>query len=103
VRLESLRERALAPFRRLALTVLPSPRAWGVWTTREAREWIGRAAPDSRPVLGQLTLDIERACYDEQPPSEADVGSIEQRTTAVESALGPHKGTVSASQTRAAR
>jgi hypothetical protein len=103
VRLESLRERALAPFRKLALKVLPSPRAWGVWTTREAREWIGRAAPDSRPMLGQLTLDIERACYDEQPPSEEEVGSIEQRTHAVEGTLGSNKGTVSASQTRAAR
>lgn len=103
VRLESLRERALAPFRKLALKVLPSPRAWGVWTTREAREWIGRAAPDSRPMLGQLTLDVERACYDEQPPSEAEVNTIEQRTRAVESALAPHKGAVSASQTRAAR
>jgi hypothetical protein len=103
VRLESLRERALAPFRKLALKVLPSPRAWGVWTTREAREWIGRAVPESRPVLGQLTLDIERACYDEQPPSEVEVGSIERRTNAIERGLGPHKGSVSPSQTRSAR
>lgn len=103
VRLESLRERALVPFRRLALRVLPSARSWGVWTTREVREWITRAAPTRRAQLGDLTLEVERACYDEQPPSEAEVWAIEDSVRTVESGLGLQNDPPSAPESRAAR
>jgi hypothetical protein len=103
VRLENLRERALSPFRRLALKVLPSSRAWGVWTTRETREWMSRAVPARRGELGDLTLDVERACYGEQPPSEVQVTSIEQRVREIERGLRPAHEDANASETRAAR
>jgi hypothetical protein len=103
VRLENLRERALSPFRRLALKVLPSSRAWGVWTTRETREWMSRAVPARRNELGDLTLDVERACYGEQPPSEVQVAAIEQRVQEVERGLRPAHEGGKESETRAAR
>jgi hypothetical protein len=103
VRLENLRERALSPFRRLALKVLPSSRAWGVWTTRETREWMSRAVPARRTELSDLTLDVERACYGEQPPSEVQVASIEERVQEVERGLRPAHDGPNASETRAAR
>lgn len=103
VRLESLRERALSPFRRLALKVLPSSRAWGIWTTREVREWMGRAAPASRTGLGALTSDVERACYGESPPSEAEVSSIEERARDIERGFQGESELGSSPQSRAAR
>jgi hypothetical protein len=87
VRLESLRVRALSPFRRLSLRTLPSTRAWGIWTTREAREWIAQKLPGERADLTQLTLGVERACYGYEIPTEADVVAIEQAATAVEARL----------------
>lgn len=103
VRLENLRDRALSPFRRLALKLLPSSRAWGIWTTREAREWMSRAVPARRMELGQLTLDVERACYGEQPPDEAQVTSIEQRAAEIDRGLRPpHDGAI-APESRSAR
>ncbi len=103
VRLENLRERALSPFRRLALKVLPSSRAWGVWTTRETREWMSRAVPARRNELGDLTSDVERACYGEQPPSEVQVAAIEQRVQEVERGLRPAHEGGNESETRTAR
>jgi hypothetical protein len=103
VRLENLRDRALSPFRRLALKLLPSSRAWGIWTTREAREWMSRAVPARRTELSQLTLDVERACYGEQPPDETQVSSIEQRAAEIDRGLSPpHEGAI-APESRAAR
>ncbi len=87
VRLESLRVRALSPFRRLSLRALPSTRAWGIWTTREAREWIAQKLPGDRADLAELTLGVERACYAPEIPSEADVAAIEARAAAVEARL----------------
>jgi len=78
IRLESLRARALSAFRSLALRALPSPRAWGVWTTREAREWIAERAPEQRTALRKLTQDVERACYGRELPAPEDVESIEK-------------------------
>ncbi len=77
VRLESLRDRALSPFRRLTMRVLPSARAWGIWTNREAREWLAQRAPAQQAMLGKLTSEVERACYAREIPSEADVAQIE--------------------------
>jgi hypothetical protein len=88
VRLESLRARALSPFRRLSLRVLPSTRAWGIWTTREAREWIAQKVPAERSELARLTMDVERACYAQEIPSEADVAGIEQSAVAIEARVG---------------
>lgn len=103
VRLESLRERALTPFRKLALRVLPSARSWGVWTTREVREWITRAAPTRKTQLGALTLDVERACYGEAPPSEREVLAIEESARAIESGLGVQNEHAPTSESRSAR
>jgi hypothetical protein len=78
IRLESLRARALAAFRALVSRALPTPRAWGIWTTREARDWIGERAPEQRNVLRKLSSDIERACYAREPPAAEEVTTIEQ-------------------------
>jgi hypothetical protein len=87
VRLESLRARALAAFRALALRALPSARAWGVWTTREAREWIAERAPDQRAAVRRLTRAVERACYARELPVAEDVAVIEQAASEVAAAL----------------
>lgn len=87
IRLESLRARALAAFRALALRALPSARAWGVWTTREAREWIAERAPDQRTALRQLTRAVERACYARELPRPEDVSRIEQTALALSAEL----------------
>jgi hypothetical protein len=78
IRLESLRARALAAFRALISRALPTPRAWGIWTTREARDWISERAPEQRGALRKLSSDVERACYAAEPPAQAEVTTIEQ-------------------------
>ena len=93
----------MSPFRRLALKILPSSRAWGIWTTREAREWMSRAVPARRAELGQLTLDVERACYGEQPPDETQVASIEQRAAEIDRGLKPPHDAAAVPESRAAR
>ncbi len=87
VRLDSLRARALLPYRRLALRVLPSARAWGIWTTREAKEWLSERSPREREALSALTVEVERACYASQPPSEAEVVAIEQSVDALQARI----------------
>lgn len=90
IRLESLRARALLPYRRLALRVLPSARAWGIWTTREAKEWLSERSPNEGEALSALTRDVERACYASEPPSEAEVAGIEQSAEALQTRMaGP--------------
>jgi len=83
IRLESLRARALAAFRALAFGSLPSPKAWGIWTTREAREWISERAPGQRSAIRQLTSDVERACYAREQPEPEAVATIERTASAV--------------------
>ncbi|MET0284569.1 MAG: carboxypeptidase-like regulatory domain-containing protein [Polyangiales bacterium] len=78
IRLESLRARALAAFRTLISRALPTPRAWGIWTTREARDWMAERAPEQRDALRKLSGEVERACYAAEPPAPAEVTSIEQ-------------------------
>ncbi|MDB4977439.1 MAG: hypothetical protein JWN48_5780 [Myxococcaceae bacterium] len=87
IRLESLRARALAAFRTLAFRTLPSPRAWGIWTTREAREWISERAPEQRSTIRKLTGEVERACYAREQPDAEAVASIEQIASAVAAEL----------------
>jgi hypothetical protein len=64
---------------------------------------MSRAVPARRNELSELTLDVERACYGEQPPSEVQVTSIEQRVQEVERGLRPNQEGSNASETRAAR
>ncbi len=83
VRLSSLRALALAPFRRVALAVMPSARLWSVWTNREV---LARArARGSGLIRGleRLNERVERACYDVDPPSHGDLESIEEGAAAV--------------------
>src|SRR6185312_9640727 len=89
IRLESLRARALAAFRALAFRTLPSPRAWGIWTTRETREWISERAPQQRSVIRKLTREVERACYAKEQPEQEAVTAIEETATAVAAELRP--------------
>lgn len=103
VKLESLRDRALSPFRRLALKALPSSRAWGIWTNREAREWLLQRTPAQHQLLWQLTLDVERACYGRDFPSEADVGRIERTAQQLETDPLQEKVTDSTVETRTVR
>lgn len=88
VRLDSLRARALLPYRRLLLRALPSARAWGIWTTREAKDWLAERVPQEREALAALTLQVERACYASQPPSEGEVSEIEQGAEALQNRIG---------------
>jgi hypothetical protein len=83
VHLESQRSRALSPFRRLLLRQLPSARAWGIWTTRESREWLSQRSPEQRADIETLAAEVERACYAAEPPSEEDVRSIERAAAAL--------------------
>ncbi len=103
VRLESLRDRALTPFRRLTMRVLPSARAWGIWTNREAREWLTQRAPEQQAILGKLTSEVERACYAREVPSEAEVAQIEQSSLLVEASISADNGRESTAETPAVR
>ncbi len=87
VRLDSLRARALLPYRRLVLRVLPSARAWGIWTTREAREWLSDRSPGEHAALSALTLQVEQACYASEPPTESDVLAIEEGALALQNRI----------------
>jgi hypothetical protein len=89
VRLLSLRAHALLPYRRLLLKLLPSPRAWGIWTTREARDYLAQHSPTQKNEISTLTLDVERASYGAESPTDADVLSIEAQTHSLEMALAP--------------
>ena len=103
VRLESLRDRALSPFRRLTMRVLPSARAWGIWTNREAREWLAQRAPAQQVMLGKLTTEVERACYAREIPSEADVAQIEHSSLLIEGSISADNNRESAAETRTVR
>jgi hypothetical protein len=93
IRLESLRARALAAFRTLALRTLPSARVWGIWTTREAREWIAEKSPGQRGALRKLTGEVERACYARDAPLPTDVTAIEHDAATVARDLrAPERG-----------
>ncbi len=103
VKLESLRDRALSPFRRLTMRVLPSARAWGIWTNREARTWLGQRTPAHKELLSELTLNVERACYGQTPPSETDVLDIERASRAIEADLTRESPRDSSLETRTVR
>ena len=75
VRLESLRSRALSPYRPVAAELLPSPRLWGIWTQREVLDQ-ARAKGRANEALEALSGDVERAYYGSATPTEADVERI---------------------------
>jgi hypothetical protein len=83
--------------------VLPSARAWGIWTNREAREWLTQRAPTQQAVLGELTREVERACYAREVPSEAEVAQIEQAAHVIEDHISADNGRESSAETRAVR
>jgi hypothetical protein len=103
VRLESLRDRALSPFRRLAMHALPSSRAWGIWTNREAREWLSQRTPAQRDQLTELTQEVERACYARETPSESAVAEIERVAHSIEAELPGPASSPSSAETRSVR
>lgn len=103
IRLESLRARALAAFRALAFRTLPTPKAWGIWTTREAREWITERAPDQRTAIRQLTSDVERACYAREQPEPEAVATIERTASEVAGELRTRGSTRTEPERRTAR
>ncbi len=78
VRLESLREQILAPYRRIALALIPSSRLWEVWTNREVLAH-DQEGPDQQAKTGgtgdleHLTAKVDEGFYSKQGPSEADV------------------------------
>jgi len=76
VRLESLRQIALAPLRRLARRLLARERTWGIWTNREI------ASERIEALLGvdeaaALVRRVDDAYYGEDEPNEADIREIE--------------------------
>ncbi|MCG8554599.1 MAG: carboxypeptidase-like regulatory domain-containing protein [Proteobacteria bacterium] len=89
VTLESLRQRALQPFRRVACLVLSSASLWNHRTPREvleaarARDWL-----DSD--LEELTRMVEVAAYAELPPSRELIARIEQHATRFLATRAPH-------------
>jgi hypothetical protein len=77
VRLESMRARALAPFRRVAIPFLRSARAWPIRTNREVLEAARRVGPVP-DALPPLTAEVERACYGPEPPDDSEVDRIDR-------------------------
>ncbi len=78
IRLETLRWRALKPYRAVAQALLPGGHLWNIWTPRETLA----NATGSRALLaslGGLTELIERACYDRRPPTAQEIEAIERR------------------------
>jgi hypothetical protein len=78
VRLESLRVRALAPFRRLALRALRSPDVWSVSTNREAAARMGPLP--ARPVAEA----VDRLYYGHDTPTAAEVVDVEREVESLE-------------------
>jgi hypothetical protein len=74
IRLESLRARALASFRAVALDLLPSPE---LWETRTNREIVDRHAAGETSPVGDLERRVEAAYYAASPPSPVEVREIE--------------------------
>ncbi len=91
VRLESLRERILGAYRKVAIALLPSARLWEIWTNREILEH-GKAKGRS-PELAQLTHRVEEGFYSSEGPSEQDVSAVEREAESAYAALARDPGT----------
>jgi hypothetical protein len=76
LRLDSLRALALAPFRRIAMRLLPSTGQWSVQTNREV---LDRARDQGLPTgpLESLASEVEQAYYAAEPPTRTEVQAIE--------------------------
>jgi hypothetical protein len=83
LRLGSLRARAVRAFRAAVEHSLPFPRAFAVWTTREVRAFLAQRKPEQRVLLGELALEVERAAYSPEPPTEEELRDIEQHASAL--------------------
>ena len=76
-RLDSLRQIALAPLRRIARQLLSRERTWGIWTNRE----IGRdrlEAAMGTQTARSLVKQVDEALYGERPPHDAEIEKIER-------------------------
>lgn len=80
VRLESLRSRALAPYRPVAAEILPSPRLWSIWTQREVLDE-ARSSGRATEELTELSDRVEEAYYGSTPPTDEIVRGIETRAS----------------------
>lgn len=80
VRLQSLREIALARFRPIAEALAPARRWWAFWTPRELAD----RATTRRDELARLTTAVERAAYAKPTPDEADVAAIAEHARQIE-------------------
>jgi hypothetical protein len=75
VRMESLRTRALAVFRRVAGRLLPGLAQWPTWTNREVRAQA--QARGAGPGFDRLTDQVEHLYYGADPPTGAEVAEVE--------------------------
>ncbi len=78
VRLDSLRDRAVEPYRAVALEVLPSSRLWAVLTNREFLARARDEVPDPA-AIEDLTARVEVASYGAEPPTASEVSEIDER------------------------
>jgi hypothetical protein len=85
VRLESLRDRLLRPYRRVAMALLPSPRLWEIWTNREILHH-GARRTDPRG-LSELTQRVEEGFYSGQSPTAEHVEAVREEADRVYSEL----------------
>jgi hypothetical protein len=77
VSLASLRSAALLAYRPAALRALPSLELWECWTARETLDNALRSGLASTSFV-QLTEQVERAAYAEQPPNANDLVEIQR-------------------------
>ncbi|MEM9196184.1 MAG: carboxypeptidase-like regulatory domain-containing protein, partial [Myxococcota bacterium] len=80
IRLMSLRDRVLAPFRNVVLPLLPSRDGWSVQTNREA----ARAAQGALPSdLSALEKRVEHLYYGPEPPEDLAIREVEAMSAEV--------------------
>ncbi len=75
IRLQSLRSAAVAAYKPVAVTVLPSPSLWDRWTPRETLADARRRGRATESFV-QLTERVERAAYGGATPTDAEVEEI---------------------------
>ncbi|MGF1469695.1 MAG: carboxypeptidase regulatory-like domain-containing protein [Sandaracinaceae bacterium] len=84
VRLQSLRELAVATYRPVAERLAPGRGFWALFTPRELQE---RAPTRARPPLSALTRRLEEAAYGRRPPALEDVEGVRRAADEVAAAL----------------
>jgi len=86
IRLESLRDRAARPFRKLVVPRLPSALSFNLWTPREIGTALRR---DMGPKIEQLSLDVEAASFAYPPPTPGENDAIREKTQEFSPQPGP--------------